>query len=62
MSRNGGICTCCGEWFGPNGIRPYGKDGTLICFNCMMAEPEREREGERRFAAMFDTEEKANEN
>jgi len=47
------ICSVCGETFGPNGIRPYGKGGTLICFDCMMADPEKEHEAKRRFAAMF---------
>ena len=32
-------------------VRPYGKGGRSICFKCMKATPEREREAERQFGA-----------
>lgn len=33
-------------------IRPYGKDGQPICFDCMIADPERERDAEQIFNAL----------
>lgn len=33
--------------------RPYGERGQMICFPCMKAEPEREAEATRQFAAQF---------
>ena len=33
--------------------RPYGKDGKEICFDCMTATPEVEKEAERRFKELL---------
>lgn len=35
-------------------LRPYGKNGALICFDCMKSSPEREAEAERQFSARLD--------
>ena len=34
-------------------LRPYGKNGTDICFDCMIATPEREAEAKKNFAALL---------
>ena len=31
-------------------LRPYGKNGSMICFDCAMSTPERRAETERNFA------------
>lgn len=33
--------------------RPYGAGAAMICYDCMMASPEREKEAERQFKAQF---------
>lgn len=43
-------CYVCQE---KKDVRPYGKDGQLICFPCMKASPERETEAENQFAALL---------
>lgn len=35
-------------------LRPYGPGGALICFPCMKAAPERERQAEQAFGAQLD--------
>ncbi len=47
-------CSYCEKEFGPNDIRPYGKDGALICFDCMKADSAREEEAVRQFEAILD--------
>lgn len=39
-------CETCHE---EKDVRPYGANGALICFDCMKADPEREREAKRQF-------------
>ena len=38
--------------------RPYGAGGTMICYPCMTADPEREEEAKRQFIAQFRAAEK----
>lgn len=47
----GSICCVCGL---QDDCRPYGKDGTAICFPCMKATPEREAEAQKQLAQCFD--------
>jgi hypothetical protein len=35
-------------------LRPYGPNGAIICFDCMIADPEREAEAKRQFASQCD--------
>jgi hypothetical protein len=35
-------------------LRPYGKMGALICFNCMMSTPENQAEANKQFTARLD--------
>jgi hypothetical protein len=35
-------------------LRPYGPKGAWLCFPCMKATPEREREAEANFGALLD--------
>lgn len=35
-------------------LRPYGPRGAFLCFSCMKAEPEREAEAFRQFAAQLE--------
>jgi hypothetical protein len=35
-------------------LRPYGKLGALICYDCMKSSPEREAEAGRQIAARFE--------
>lgn len=44
-------CTTCGK---PEELRPYGKNGSLICFYCAMATPESKKTAEEAFALQFD--------
>ena len=49
-------CSCCGqlEGTGKREIRPYGKDGADICFECMTSDPEKEMEARKQFARKDD--------
>lgn len=47
------ICYVCKEPGGPNALRPYGEGGQDICYDCMMASPERQRIAEQNFAALL---------
>ena len=40
-------CTICNQ---EKELRPYGKGGALICFECMKATPETEEEAKKQFA------------
>jgi hypothetical protein len=40
---------CCAQ----SDLRPYGPQGSMVCFKCAMATPEREAETERHFAAQI---------
>lgn len=33
--------------------RPYGENGQSICFDCMMADPDRQRTAEKNFATLL---------
>lgn len=44
-------CGFCGKK--TKETRPYGKDGKEICFDCMTATPEAEKEAERRFKKLL---------
>ena len=44
-------CYLCGT---ADEIRPYGPRGSMICFDCMIASPEREAEAKRQFGAQLD--------
>lgn len=44
-------CLYCGTI---DDLRPYGKRGSMICFDCAMSTPERKAEVERNFAAQLD--------
>lgn len=35
-------------------LRPYGKNGAMICFDCMIASPERVAEAAKQFSARLD--------
>jgi hypothetical protein len=41
-------CTKTGD------LRPYGPRGSMVCFDCAMATPERKAETERNFGAQLD--------
>lgn len=43
-------CTSCGEI---DELRPYGKDGAWVCFDCAMKD---EKEAERQFEKLFNGE------
>jgi hypothetical protein len=43
-------CAECGEL---KELRPYGKDGARICFQCAMATPESRAEAEHRFGLLL---------
>ncbi len=43
----------CGVCNKDDDCRPYGAGGGRICYPCMKACPEREREAERQFEALF---------
>lgn len=45
---------CCYLCSATDEIRPYGPRGAMICFDCMMASPEREAEAKRQFGAQLD--------
>lgn len=49
-------CSCCGQLEGPGKreIRPYGKDGADICFECMTSSTENEQEARKQFAKRDD--------
>jgi recombinational DNA repair protein (RecF pathway) len=49
------ICVHCKEPGGPGALRPYGKDGALVCFACAML-PENEAQTEASLQAIFDAE------
>jgi hypothetical protein len=42
-----GICTICGQ---RDELRPYGKGGALVCFDCMMKD---EKEAKRQFGRLI---------
>lgn len=44
-------CTYCGT---THDLRPYGPRGTMVCFDCAMATPERATETSRNFCAQLD--------
>lgn len=44
-------CSVCNQ---EEELRPYGKNGALICFDCMKSTPEREAEAVRQFSARLD--------
>lgn len=44
------LCKTCNK---EEDCRPYGAKSAMICFDCMMASPEREREAERQFGAQL---------
>lgn len=44
-------CSQCGR---KKELRPYGKGGVSICFDCAMATPESQAETERQFKAALD--------
>ena len=46
-------CYVCGK-AEPEELRPYGKDGQIICYDCMIADPEREAEAKRQIDKRFD--------
>ena len=48
MSTNQ-VCCICGDWGGEVELRPYGKGGAPICFDCMKSSPERERTAKEMF-------------
>lgn len=50
----------CHRRAGPGGaeLRPYGKDGSLICFDCMTADPVREDEAKMQFKTQLEAAEK----
>ena len=43
------MITCCGVCKKQEDCRPYGTGGTQICFDCMKASPEREKEAVHQF-------------
>jgi len=45
-------CYYCGKE--DNELRPYGPKGSMVCFECAMATPEREKETERNFVAQLE--------
>lgn len=45
-----GICYYCET---ENETRPYGRNGTAICFDCAMATPERKKQIEEAFLAQL---------
>lgn len=47
-------CYLCKHEFPAEDIRPYGVDGQDICYDCMMADPEREAEARRQLNKVFD--------
>ncbi len=44
-------CYLCGR---RDEIRPYGPNASWICFDCMIASPEREADAKRQFGAQLD--------
>jgi len=44
-------CSVCGDT--TKELRPYGKNGADVCFDCMMETPEREQEAKRRFGGLL---------
>ncbi len=38
-------------------LRPYGPGGAQVCFECMMATPDREREAQRKFGVQLESNE-----
>ena len=46
MSEHTYQCELCGVVLGVNGIRPFGPEGKLVCYKCMMKD---EEEAERQF-------------
>jgi hypothetical protein len=51
MSGVGSICCVCGF---QKDCRPYGQNGTAICFECMEATPGGEAEAKRQIKKAFD--------
>jgi hypothetical protein len=50
------VCSVCNTQgdTGSKELRPYGKNGSQICFDCMMATPENEEEARRQCNAKMD--------
>lgn len=49
-------CYCCKakEDYPKVELRPYGPGGAWICFDCMIADPEKEKEAKRQFGSQLD--------
>jgi len=45
------ICTVCNNL---EDVRPYGKNGAFICFDCMTATPEAEMEAHKQYTSQFE--------
>lgn len=50
MTKERKVCSVCSN---EDELRPYGKEGSLICFDCMTSCPEKEAEAKRQFASLF---------
>lgn len=49
-------CSICGQPSGPGPreLRPYGKGGADVCYECVFGSPEREAEAERQINKVLD--------
>ncbi len=47
-------CCYCKKEFEPQELRPYGPNGSLTCFNCAFATPEREAQTTKTFNDVLD--------
>ena len=45
-------CYVCGS--SDEELRPYGKNGQDICFDCMISDSEREKEAKKQFSSQLD--------
>ena len=48
-----GACYLCGATQNSNGydnLRPYGPGGSIVCFDCIIGDPKRERAAKKQFA------------
>lgn len=52
------ICPTCLNTCEDYDLRPYGKNGAWICYDCAMATPESQAEAKRQFMARMDAAEK----
>ncbi len=48
-------CFYCQNEFDQHELRPYGPNGTCVCFNCAFATPDREEQTKKMFNQQFDS-------